>query len=75
MGDKLVTIATFADSAQASLAQQTLADNGIQSFLANQNTANVYSGLTPIAEIELQTLESKAQEALEILQADKQQEQ
>ena len=71
MADKLVTIAKFADSSQASLAQQLLADFGIKSVLAGQNASNVYSGLSAVAETELQTFESQAQKARRILESRK----
>ena len=74
MADKLVTIAQFADSAQASLAKQILSEFGIKSFLANENAANIYSGLSAVAAINLQVLESKARESLEILESNKNQE-
>jgi len=66
MGDKLVTIAKFANYIEADLAKQTLDDFGINSVVTGQNAANVYSG-TGIANAYLQTLESQAQEALQIL--------
>ena len=74
MADKLVTIAQFADSAQASLAKQLLNDFGIESVITSQNSANVYSGLSAVAAAELQTFESQAQKALEILKSSKKQE-
>ncbi|MHC4498047.1 MAG: putative signal transducing protein [Planctomycetota bacterium] len=67
MGDRLVTIARFADSAEAELAKQRLADAGINSIVAGQNAANVYGGLV-VATVELQVFESHAQEALKILE-------
>ena len=72
MADKLVTIAQFADSSQASLAKQLLADFGIESILDGQNAANVYAGVPAIANIRLQVLESSAQEALQVLESSKQ---
>ena len=75
MADKLVTIAQFADSIEASLAKQLLADFGIKSVITGQNAANVYSGSLTLAAVELQTFESQAQEALEILESSKKQEQ
>ena len=75
MADKLVTIAQFADSIEASLAKQLLADFGIKSVITGQNAANVYSGLLTLAAVELQTLESQAQKAVEILESSKKQEQ
>ena len=73
MADRLVTIARFADSAQASLAKQLLADFGIESILAGQNAANVYT-IPAVATTELQVLESQAQQAQEILQSHRKQE-
>ena len=75
MGDKLVTIAQFADYIQADLARQTLADYGIEAVVTGENAANVYAGLPTIARPELQVLESRAKQAREILEADKKQEQ
>ena len=75
MADKLVTIAQFADSTQASLAKQLLDDFGIKSIITGQNAANVYSGVPAIASTDLQVFESQAQKALEILESNKKQEQ
>jgi len=75
MADKLVTIATFANSIDADLARQLLADFGIDAVLAGENAANIYSGLSAVAQVELQTLESNAEKALKILQSQKTQEQ
>ena len=75
MADKLVTIAQFADSIEASLAKQLLADFGIESIITGQNAANVYSGVPAIASTDLQVLESQAQKAVEILESSKKQEQ
>jgi hypothetical protein len=73
MEDKLVTIAEFSDYIEAELAKQTLDDFGIKSVVTGQNTTNVYS-VAFIAKISLQTLESQAQEALEILNSQKKEE-
>jgi len=73
MADKLVTIAQFADSIQASLAKQMLADFGIESILTGQNAANIYT-IPAIAATSLQTLESQARQAREILESHKEQE-
>jgi hypothetical protein len=67
--DKLVTIKNFPDEAQASLAQQILADNEIQSILSGQNAANIYAGLSDVFDIELQVREADVQKALEILES------
>lgn len=68
MENKLVTIAKFADSAQASLAQQLLADSGIESFLTGENATNLY-GLPAIAQTTLQTPQTNAAQATEILES------
>ncbi|MHC4396225.1 MAG: putative signal transducing protein [Planctomycetota bacterium] len=74
MADKLITIATFADSIQASLAKQLLDSAGIKSLLAGQNAANIYT-IPAVAATQLQVLESQAQQALEILKLNEKQEQ
>jgi hypothetical protein len=74
MTDKLVTIASFTDSIQASMAKQRLADFGIKSFLAGYNATNVYT-LPAVAAVELQVLEKWAQKAKEILNPQSEQEQ
>ena len=75
MADKLVTIAQFADYIEADLAKQLLDDYGIKSVVTGQNVANVYSGLPALADVELQTFESQAQQAFEILESHKKKEQ
>jgi ribosomal protein S15P/S13E len=73
MADKLVTIAQFSDYIEANLAKQLLADFGIKSVVTGENTANVYS-VPAIAEIDLQVLDSQAQQAQEILESHKKKE-
>ena len=75
MEDKLVTIAEFGDSIEADLAKQKLDDFGIRSVIIGQHTANTYVGLNAIATVKLQTMESLAEKALEILESDEGQEQ
>ena len=75
MPDKLVTIAEFADYTEADLAKKLLDDFGIKSVVTGQNAANIYSGLPAIEGPELQVLESRAKEALKILESNKEQEQ
>ncbi len=70
MADKLVTIAQFADYIEAEMAKQLLDDFGIQSVVTGQNVASVYSGVPAAINIELQTLESQAERAREILQSE-----
>jgi len=73
VADKLVTIAQFTDSAQASLAKQLLADFGIKSVLTGRNAANIYT-IPTLATTSLQTFESQSKRAQEILESNKKQE-
>lgn len=75
MTDRLITIAQFNDSMEAEMAKQLLADNGIEAVVTGQNTANIYSGLPTLGNVELQTLESQARQAKEILESQKEHEQ
>lgn len=68
MTNKLITITRFQDSTEAEMAKQLLADNGIEAVVTGQNAANIYSGLPALGHVELQTLESNAQQAREILE-------
>jgi len=69
---KLVTVARFEDYMKADLARQLLEDEGIKAFVLGQNVGNVYSGVPAAIDIELQTVESEAEEAREILEASRQ---
>ena len=68
MENKLVTIAKFADSTQASLAKQLLADFEIESVLTGENATNLY-GVPTIAQTNLQTLQTNATQAKQILES------
>ena len=70
MDDKLVTIAQFPSYIEAEMAKQLLADHGIEAVATGENASNVYS-LPAVASSELQVPESKAQQALEILESQK----
>jgi hypothetical protein len=72
---KLVTVARFEDYMKADLARQLLEDEGIKAFVQGQNVGNVYSGVPAVIDIELQTAESEAEEAREILEANRQESQ
>jgi hypothetical protein len=72
MKEKLVTVARFSDNIKADLARQLLEDEGISAFVMGQNVGNVYSGVPVAIDIELQTPESQAEEAREILEANEQ---
>jgi len=74
MKEKLVTVARYSDNIEADLARQMLEDAGIKAFVMGQNVGNVYSGVPAVIDIQLQTLESQAEEAKEILEAARQQE-
>jgi len=69
--EKLVTVARFEDYMKADLARQLLEDEGIKAFVLGQNVGNVYSGVPAVIDIELQTPASEAEEAREILEANK----
>ena len=73
MGDKLVTISQFTNYIEAEMAKQQLADFGVEAVVTGANAANIYSGLPFIEGPELQVLESRAKEALEILESSKEQ--
>ena len=73
MADKLVTIAKFANSSEASLAKQILDDFGIKSVITGEHFSVVYPVPSP-ANVELQVFESQAQKALEILESKRKQE-
>ncbi len=70
MADKLVTIAQFTNYIEAEMAKQLLADYGIEAVAAGENAANIYS-VPAIAEIDLQVLDSQAQQAQGILESQK----
>jgi len=70
MSEKLVTIATYTDTTEAELARQLLADFAIEAVVTDQNAANIFAGLPTIANVELQTLESNAKKAIQILRSD-----
>jgi len=74
MSEKLVTIKQFGSYIEASLAKQILADFGIKSVLSGENFAGTFGGINPAMAASLQTFESQAQKALEILEPEKQQE-
>ncbi|MCP4260185.1 MAG: DUF2007 domain-containing protein [Planctomycetes bacterium] len=74
MDDKLVTIAQFASYIEAEMAKQLLADYGIEAVATGENASNMYS-LPAVEGPELQVLESKAQQAQEILKSHKETEQ
>jgi hypothetical protein len=73
MPDKLVTVAQYADSAEASLAQQLLTAHEIKAVLTGQHATDVYT-LPSIAMTQLQVLESQAEQARQILESQNKQE-
>ena len=73
MDDKLVTIAQFTNYIEAEMARQLLADYGIEAVATGENASNIYS-LPAVEGPELQVPESKAQQAREILESQKEQE-
>jgi hypothetical protein len=71
MNEKFVTVAHFADYVRADLARQLLEGQGITVVVTGQNVGNIYAGLAGIANVELKTPESQAEEAKEILESAK----
>ncbi len=69
MNEKLITVAQFTSYIEADLARQRLEDEGIKAVVTGENVGNVYSGVPAAVDIELQTLESQAEEAREILES------
>ena len=74
MDDKLVTIAQFPSYIEAEMAKQLLADYGIEAVATGENASDMFS-LPAVEGPELQVLESQAQQAREILESQKEQEQ
>ena len=70
MDDKLVTIAQFPSYIEAEMAKQLLADHGIEAVATGEDASNVFS-LPAIESPELQVPESQAQQAREILESQK----
>ena len=68
MSEKLVTVAHYTDYLEADLARQLLEDEGIKAFVLGQNTGNIYSGVPVVVDIQLQTPQSQAEEAREVLE-------
>ncbi len=73
MADKLVTIAQFQNYIEAEMAKQLLADYEIEAVVTGENAANLYP-ISGTEGPELQVLEKNAQQALEILESQKEQE-
>ena len=69
MADKLVTIAEYMDSMQAEMAMQVLTDCGIKAILSGRHASDVYAG---VMKVELQVLQSRAEEAKQILESNEQ---
>lgn len=70
MNEKLVTIAKYDSYIEADMIRQMLDDFGIKSVVFGSNTANVYS-MPGIAAAQLQVFEGQADEALKILETEK----
>ncbi|MFA5239437.1 MAG: hypothetical protein WC476_06990 [Phycisphaerae bacterium] len=71
MEDRLVTIAQFGNYIEADLARQQLADFGIVAVVTGANAANTYAGFFFVEGPEVQVFASRAKEALEILESNK----
>ena len=69
MPDRLVTIATFDSPTEAHILQATLEDEGIQTYLADENIVGtdwLYAGL--VGGVKLQVRQSVAKQALAVLE-------
>jgi len=76
VADKLVTIAQFANYIEVEMAKQLLADYGIEAVVTGENASNIYSGVPALGGYcKLDTLENQADQAREILEPRKKQEQ
>jgi hypothetical protein len=67
MNERFVTVARFTDYMEANLAKQRLEDEGINVVITGENVASVYTAMPGIADVELQTPQSQAARAREIL--------
>ena len=69
MSEKFVTVAQFSNYIDADLARQSLEGEGVKVVMTGENVASVYTGLPGISDVRLQTPESQAALAKEILDA------
>ena len=69
MEDKLVTIAEYMDSMQAEMALQVLAGFGIKGTLMGRHGTDVLAGVPGFSTVKLQVMQSKAEEARQILES------
>ena len=75
MADKLITIAQFPSYIEAEMAQQLLADNGIKAVVTGENASNIYSGMPALGGYcKLEVFENQTQQAQQILDSNKTQE-
>ena len=63
--DKTIVLYTFNDMLEATLAQDKLNENGIESFLQNENVM----GLDPVGGVELKIFEKDMEAATKLLSA------
>jgi len=68
MKEKFVTVAQFSSYIEADLARQRLEDEGIDVVMTGENFASTYTGLPGIADVRLQTPESQAERARQLLE-------
>ena len=69
MPEKLVTVARLADYIEAEMAKQLLEDSGIKAALTGENVTNTFTAMPGVTDLELQTFESDADRAREILES------
>lgn len=65
----IVTVATYSHDWEAQIAKNLLEENGIGAFIANENSAGAFKGVSALVEIELQVAAADAARATELLSA------
>lgn len=74
MEEKLITVAQFANYIEAEMARQLLADYGIEAIVTGENASVLYPAAGTEGP-ELQVLQSRAEQARQILESASEQEQ
>jgi len=75
MTDRLITIVRFPSYIEAEMAQQLLSDNDIQAVVTGENASTIYSGMPALGGYcKVEVFESQAQQAQQILDSNKIQE-
>jgi Putative prokaryotic signal transducing protein len=71
MNDEMVTLATFANTIEAEMVKNLLADEGIPAFVIGETSGTLFSGMTNLfGEVRLLVAESNLERATAILEED-----